>query len=263
MAKYNKATWASRFSDFINRAFPFNGNALIQKSELDTVVGTDLGDSVIFGQPSTSTITDPSAAFNINFNTIDRYTVNTATSGTDAFNITLQNLDENRTGLISITKKAGDTFSFVNGTLIPFDNTIDQAGKTNISFIVKIINGSYFVEQAFQAKFVRNLASLGELKQTVVDIGDWNMDTSASVFVVHGITDGDLVIRGVQVMIRSDTGSLSDLNGNDLNFNNEGGVQSITSLGITLNRLGGGRYDNAAYDSTGYNRGWILITYQE
>jgi len=99
------------------------------------------------------------------------------------------------------------------------------------------------------------------LKFKVVDIGDWNMDSTTSHNVAHGLTLS--TIRMVTATIISD-------DGNTLNFvtYNKGsanitdvGITLIDSTNVSLERNLGGAYDNTNYDSTSYNRGHVTIWY--
>jgi hypothetical protein len=99
----------------------------------------------------------------------------------------------------------------------------------------------------------------------VVDIGDWDMDATASVTVAHGITYTK--IRSVSAIVRNDaddtysplTPAYVTVAGGTI----EGAIRFINSTTVNLERLTGGLYDSVSYDSTSYNRGWLTITYTE
>lgn len=106
---------------------------------------------------------------------------------------------------------------------------------------------------------------IGNLKKRI-EIGDWNMDSNASVNVLHNMDD-HTKIRSIQVMIIDDTGTnMRPLNNfNSVSKTNDGGVTSINSTQISLGRLDaidGGVFDSVNYDSTSYNRGWITVEYE-
>lgn len=91
-----------------------------------------------------------------------------------------------------------------------------------------------------------------------IDIGDWNMDTTSSINVAHGVTDYKK-IRIVGVTIRNDADTA---NYELLRFSgtkNEGGVEEINATNIVLGRLSAGFFDSTDFDSTSYNRGYIRI----
>jgi len=118
------------------------------------------------------------------------------------------------------------------------------------------------------------LASCGSLqagsaatawKRKVVEIGDWNMDTTASVVVPSGVPVSGTKIRRVSATIRSDGAASYPVPC----MNSSGAAQAWigdTNMGATggieLFRLTGGTFDNSAFDSTSYNRGWVTFEYE-
>lgn len=96
----------------------------------------------------------------------------------------------------------------------------------------------------------------GGLKTKIVNIGDWDMDTNQLALVPHGLTMGN--IRSVEVDIRNDAESQS---GPFQGAGGEANVIAYDSSDIIMSRQAGGVYDGVNYDSTSYNRGWIVIRY--
>jgi len=98
-------------------------------------------------------------------------------------------------------------------------------------------------------------------RQKIVEIGDWNMDSTSSVQVAHGLTQSK--IRGIRALIRSD----DDATVRDFNALSAGvsgaWTQYIaaTATKISLSRAEGSHFDNTSYDSTSFNRGWMIIDY--
>jgi hypothetical protein len=100
------------------------------------------------------------------------------------------------------------------------------------------------------------------LKTKIIEIGDWNMDTTANKSVSHGLTYAN--IRAVSVLVRSDTDNIRHMSPHpsagltdvDLSIN------FIDSTTVVIARRVGGLFDNTNYDSTSYNRGWVTIIYQ-
>jgi hypothetical protein len=96
----------------------------------------------------------------------------------------------------------------------------------------------------------------------VVEIGDWDMDADSSVPVAHGIADFTK-IREITAMIRDD----ADIARTPLNAFSSvsgligGGVLQAGATTVILDRLTGGGFDSTNFNSTGFNRGWITITY--
>lgn len=109
------------------------------------------------------------------------------------------------------------------------------------------------------------------LKPIVIEIGDWNMDSAATKVVnvnsyVAGILNSGKVIK-VTAMIKSDTANRLDpldlFSGSEVMA---GGIAEVWTDGsnyIGLRRLTGGFFDNTNYDSTSYNRGFVIIEHIE
>jgi hypothetical protein len=119
------------------------------------------------------------------------------------------------------------------------------------------------------ASGIRTQASGSYLKVKVVDIGDWDMDSSASTTVAHGLGNpGYKKIRSVTVVIRDDNDSVYyDLLRPEQSGTGvvNGGVDSIDSTYINLVRLdqgSGGDFDSTLFNSSAFNRGWVTIIYE-
>lgn len=110
-----------------------------------------------------------------------------------------------------------------------------------------------------------NYEQIGGLWTVSIDIGDWNMDTtsSISISIPGGVTYDQ--IRSVKVSIKSDL-IAGNYQLDDLIASNAGSWQvdvvGLDTTHIQLARVGGGIFDNSTYDSTSYNRGWLIIQYQ-
>lgn len=110
---------------------------------------------------------------------------------------------------------------------------------------------------------------LVNLRTKVIEIGDWDMSTDASIAVTHGFTAGFQLpnkIRSINVFIRADVGApIYPLNSlvNPVTGVINGGVNIIGSVTITLSRTDGGVFDNAAWSNdSGFNRGFITIEHE-
>lgn len=103
------------------------------------------------------------------------------------------------------------------------------------------------------------------LRAATFTIGDWNMDSTASVNVdvssSVGMASGQR-IRQASAMIRKDTGLVHyplDLNNSGTM---DGGITVIDASGVvTLTRTGSGFFDHVDFNSTSFNRGWVTIWY--
>ena len=101
------------------------------------------------------------------------------------------------------------------------------------------------------------------LHRKIVEIGDWDMDTTGTVSVAHGVTAGK--IRTISVLIRldaSDTVVPLDYAGEDAADGSQGSWYA-TSVNVILYRKAAGQFDSTGYNATTYNRGWIIIDYTD
>lgn len=104
--------------------------------------------------------------------------------------------------------------------------------------------------------------STGGVCMKQIEIGDWNMDTTQTVSVPHGIAGGVSKILGCIVSIISDAGSpVNDIHYIAPSGTLPGGAYSFTSTNIVLVRTDTGPFDNTSFDSTSFNRGNITIFY--
>ena len=98
------------------------------------------------------------------------------------------------------------------------------------------------------------------LATKVVEIGDWNMDSTSSVSVAHGITLFN--IRSVAFMILNDAGTALYPHGAGVPTRPDSVyVGFVDSTNVLLIRETSSTFDSTDFDATGYNRGWIIITY--
>lgn len=95
----------------------------------------------------------------------------------------------------------------------------------------------------------------GNVKIKSVSSGDWDMDGTASINVAHGVTTGITKIHAVSVKIYPDDSSKAvDLL--------SGGTVSWDGTNVIAARTAAGMFDSALYNSTGFNRAQITITYE-
>jgi hypothetical protein len=104
-------------------------------------------------------------------------------------------------------------------------------------------------------------------KIKIVPIGDWNMDANPTVDVPHGIAD-PRKIRSVRGIIRRDDDQFYFtfpqyrlLASGVLDRLDIAGINASSNF-ITLERVDNGSFDIPIFDSTGFNRGWLVIEYE-
>lgn len=131
----------------------------------------------------------------------------------------------------------------------------EGTGDINLGWIPDVLTGKGSVNSVSDGTNI--------IRTKIINIGDWNMDTTGNVAVTHGLTKTN--IRSVTGILRIDDDSTYYIltPGYDASLAMEGYIQTITDTVVNLYRRTGGLYDNVNFDSTSYNRGWITITYIE
>jgi hypothetical protein len=104
------------------------------------------------------------------------------------------------------------------------------------------------------------------LKTKVIEIGDWNMETTGSKAIsllALGI-DG-LKVRTADCVIRKDDDSERTFLMSGSDAGRSCGRLAVSQNFIYLNRTSGaegGIFGGPNYDATGFNRGWVTIQYE-
>jgi len=94
-------------------------------------------------------------------------------------------------------------------------------------------------------------------------IGNWNMVSTASVQITHGISGLQSKPHHIRVTIINDSEGLPGKSSQDIL--EAGDWQSCPDEDptlIILNRDSGGKFDSVNYNSTPYNRGYVFLTYK-
>jgi len=91
----------------------------------------------------------------------------------------------------------------------------------------------------------------------MVEIGDWNMDSTTSKNVAHGLAVSDIV--AVTAYIRNDDNDeIFNIAGKD-SSNLAAQIDCVDSTNVCLSRMPGQFFDSNDFDATSYNRGFIRI----
>jgi hypothetical protein len=171
-----------------------------------------------------------------------------------------------------------------SGNLYVFDEAravydgVVASGKTAAGQLA-FVPGALSVKGALTVLGASNLASISNapvitsglsengttLRRKLVAIGDWNMDSTAFVVVAHGLTGQN--IRRVTAFIRNDSGATAIWYPIDYEDINGGGTTTSGSIlfgntNIQLDRRTSGFFDDTNFNSTSYNRGYIIIDYE-
>jgi hypothetical protein len=118
--------------------------------------------------------------------------------------------------------------------------------------LLKWLNGDLFSTLRDKVNAIVDTVNAYQIK--VVNIGNWNMDSTATKTVAHGLDFTK--IRTVDAMIIGDAGEVYLLLRKD-------GYESIDATNITLTRTTGGAFDSSTYSSSPFNRGYVTIGYIE
>ena len=158
--------------------------------------------------------------------------------------------------------------TFLNGAIedtYEKNRAVIQGTSGNLDF-----DANTFFQLSNQADFRDDAPSeqgIVVLKKKIIEIGAWNMLSTANLTVAHGITGLDVTkVRPVSVMIDDPTSSgVRPLTKMNISFNIgeiSGGVNLITATNVFLNRQSGGDFAIAQFQSTALNRGWITIEFE-
>lgn len=143
------------------------------------------------------------------------------------------------------------------------DPTADPLTFTDgIARNVHKIRKATYVDNSLVSDYIGAYASFQRESMTlekVIDIGDWNMDTTANLDVAHGLPVG--VIRSFEIVIRDDAGLLYKLVDDYTMGGSPDGRVHLDATNVRMQRRAGGIFDTTSFDSTSYNRGWITIRY--
>ena len=86
------------------------------------------------------------------------------------------------------------------------------------------------------------------LSTKVIPIGSWNMDITSAVNVAHGLTLSD--IRGIEVIIRSDSGQLWNSPYEGLTNTKNGAFFGADTTNVIITRNGSQVFDSTSFDLT-------------
>lgn len=107
-----------------------------------------------------------------------------------------------------------------------------------------------------------NAALVNQKRTEIIDLGDWDMTASTNIDVVHGLEYNDII--SAEVFVRNDANTAKDSIGTGVDATDttpQGYVGTIDDTNINIVRLTGGKFDDGAYSTTSYNRGWLIITF--
>jgi len=100
-----------------------------------------------------------------------------------------------------------------------------------------------------------------------IAIGAWNMDTTASIIVAHGMGVTVRKLLNISVQITDDTQlQINILNRIDITGGDtlvQGGIDTIDPTNVRLWRADASYFDSVDFDNVAINRGYITIMYYQ
>ena len=154
-----------------------------------------------------------------------------------------------------------------NSRLVQAANTVwdgtagRSASPTAGADIIPVAGGSGQLATGFMNTAPAVTDGTNTIKIKTINIGDWDMDATDNISVPHGLTFAN--IRRVEVSIRYDAESDKLYNLQDGQADGPAGGSLVDGANVYLYRVVGKSFDGVAFNSTSYNRGWIMITYVE
>lgn len=161
---------------------------------------------------------------------------------------------------------AGDTID-INNLASAQDVTVEASGGTDIVTYADhrvrftALQGTPTTDAHWRVEPVTgeySAASKEIIAVTTIEIGDWDMVATVALNVNHNLT---LVnIRYCMVLIRNDLlNSFYSIDTNSPTGTNPEGVWVLGATQVAMQRLTGGFFDGASFDSTSFNRGYITL----
>lgn len=165
-----------------------------------------------------------------------------------------------RKGSARASYGTGDPTTVPDGTSTRALNSTDDDGRLHVDATtkqLKVYDGSAW-----------GSVQVAGVHLKILDIGDWNMMITSPLLVAHGLDVTKIVF--VSGMVRNDDDTIhypitpfSWGAATSLISPFEVVIDYISSTNVHLMVRGGGMFDHDTFDSTSYNRGWLLIWYTD
>lgn len=119
-------------------------------------------------------------------------------------------------------------------------------------------------DYAFQYVKALEIQDDVRVRQNKITIGAWNMSSDSTKTVAHGLNSTQWkAIRNIFVYIRNDADTKRySVGRSSADGECDMSVNEIDSTNITLARKTGGEFDDATFNDTGFDRGYIVIEYE-
>jgi hypothetical protein len=157
-----------------------------------------------------------------------------------------------RKGSARASYAAGDPATAVDAGSTRALNSTDDDGRLHVdstSKFMRVYDGS-----AWQYPIAD-----GGIHLKKIDIGDWNMASTASLSIAHGLTVSKIV--KAEVFIRGDDAiSLYPLDMSTAGYV-VSGKYNVYNTNVVMDRNSAGLFNSASFNDTSFNRGWIFVWY--
>jgi hypothetical protein len=151
-------------------------------------------------------------------------------------------------GLVQLVINGTEQVRLTDGVLAPTTANDVDLGSSAKEFKNLYLEGNITIDDIGQGKDVT-----AAIHRKILTIGDWNMDSTAAVYIAHGLT---------QSKIRAFYGQIFDDSSGGWPLTTSAHLICFTgATNITLTRVTSGDFDSVNFDSTGFNRGYIIIDY--
>lgn len=164
--------------------------------------------------------------------------------------VSFTNIENGDVKYLAITKQAGNVISFSGATDVSVRKTFINTDITIVVYEVKNKNGNIYVNSIN----IDNDIS-GGLLTKILTFSGWNMDTTTSFGVTHGVTDSK-----IRTAYASITGTVANIPLIRIFGGVPGGEISNLGLagGLLLSRETAGLFDSAAFNNAS---GFVVIQY--
>ena len=237
-----------------------NGSEFLLDADGDTSITADTDDVIDFKINGTDTYQMSAASFKA-----DVIAEKTSAAGVTIDGVRLKD-DTIKPAGTHLDIDVGGTaqVSFKDGYIDPITTNDIDIGSNLLRFNNIVFNGSlYAPATSGGALVIQGKDVTVAIHRKVVEIGDWNMDSTGNVDVAHGLTLSK--IRNAYGCLRNDDGTahygIVWGAGSSTTDRIEPRIYEINATNIRLLREGTSPFDGTDFDATSYNRGWITIDY--
>lgn len=224
--------------------------AVVGEAEFKQLIDDNFAKSVVFKKDVADTDVSSFPTKAIVFTDIDYIAI--TQTGNVSYSFT--GINQGNIKYLKITKIQGATIAFTGAVDVSQRKAFIDSGIEEVIYKITNKDGDLFIESVN----IPNETTPYLTKE--IEIGDWNMDATSLVLVNHGLTFSK--IRAVRTTIRTDDDDdLVNLEVTNSTTSAIGGDITTGTTQVALARATGGFFDQALFDATSFNRGWIIIEY--